>query len=38
MEMDGWSESDFDGRNLSLDEGRRFVETEMEGGGESVER
>src|ERR1700755_3191838 len=30
VEMDGWSERDFDGRNLSLEEGRRFVETERE--------
>src|ERR1044072_9255326 len=29
---DGWSERDFDGRNLSLEEGRRFVETERDGG------
>ena len=29
--MDGWSERDFNGRNLSLEEGRRFVETERDG-------
>ena len=32
MEMDGWSERDFNGRNLSLEEGRRFVEKERDGG------
>ena len=30
--MDGWSERDFDRRNLSLEEGRRFVETERDVG------
>ena len=30
--MDGWSERDFDGRNLSLEE--LWRQREMEGGGE----